>query len=170
MAKKKNNKQMIFLVALLLGVVAIAMYFLPMVKFRLGNDDSYIYTNYSGFNLFFGAEEVKTTAVGGGSSASGNLGSTKMVPIALVSGILVVVGLVAALLTKIVDKKMTMIVKVISAGLFIAGGVLAVALVRNAFMDVNNVSSILDDYYKVGIGAILNCVFASLAGVAVLLS
>jgi len=165
----KNNKQMIFLVALLLGVVAIAMYFLPMVKFRLGNDDSYIYTNYSGFNLFFGAEEVKTTAVGGGSSASGNLGSTKMVPIALVSGILVVVGLVVAFLTKIVDKKMVMIVKVVSAALLVVGGVLAVAAVRNAFIDANSIK-LLADNYKVGIGAILNCVFASLAGVAVLLS
>ena len=169
MAKKKNNKQMIFLVALLLGVVAIAMYFLPMVRFYIGDSDTNAVTNYTGFNLFFGADEVKTTINGYDSSASFGLSSTKMIPIALVSGILVVLGLVVGLLTKILDKKMVMIFKVVSAALFIVGGVLAVVAVRNNFISTNGIK-LLADKYKVGIGAILNCVFASLAGVGILLS
>ncbi len=168
MAKKSNNKQIFFLVALLLGVVVIAMFFLPFVKYHFGSDSNYHETLFSGFNCMFGADNIKTSVVTSIGSISGEAASTKLVPVVLISGILLVVAIVAALLTKIVDKKKVFIVKVIAAGLFIAGAVLAVALVKTSFLSVNDKGS--GDYYSVGIGAILTCVFSALAGVGILLS
>ena len=168
MAKKKNNKQLIFFAVLLLGVAAIAMYFLPFVRLRLGGDDIYEETLFSGFNCMFGAEKITVTGVIKDTKVSAGLASTKLVPVVLISGILLVVAIVAALLIKIVDKKKVFIVKVITAGLFIAAAVLAVALVKTSFLSANDIGS--GNYYSVGIGAILSCVFSALAGAGILLS
>ena len=65
-------------------------------------------------------------------------------------------------------RKKVFIVKVIAAGLFITAAVLAVALVKTSFLSVNDKGS--GDYYSVGIGAILTCVFSVLAGAGILLS
>ena len=169
MAKKADNKKLIFLVALVFGAVAIAMYFLPFVKLHLGSDEIYEETLYSGFNCMFGAEKIEVTGVIGDLKASAGWDSTKLVPVALIAGILLAVALIAALFTKLVNKKKVFLVKVVAAGLFVASAVLAVALVKMSFFSANDINS-GKDFYNVGIGAILSCTFASLAGVGVLIS
>lgn len=169
MAKKVNNKQIFFLAALFFGAVAIAMFFLPFVKYRIGNDTAYTEALFSGFNCAFSAEKIQMKLVLGDSSASAGLMSTKLVPVALIVGILLVVAVVAALLTKIVDKKKVFIVKVVAAGLFVASAILAVALVKASFISVNELENVKDDF-NVGIGAILTCVFSALAGAGIFLS
>jgi hypothetical protein len=169
MAKKADNKKLIFLVAMVLGILAIVMYFLPMIVFKT-NLIGETKVNFSGFNLVFGAKEVKgITVLGSSSTAYSYEREVKMTVGALVSLICTAVALVAGVLSKMVAKKNQVIVKAVSCLVFIAAAVLVIVLVKSTFESAgNNVFSM--DNYSLGIGAYLVCAFNGLAGVAVLLS
>ena len=167
MAKKANNKQIIFLVALVFGVAAILMNLLPAVTFKgslLGIETQ---ANFSGFHLMFGSESVPTKTTVGSITGTGTT-TTKLVVTSLIAGILMVVGVVAALLVKIVNKKQQFIVKVVAAAALVAGAVLAIAFTQGSFISANELSEGAKDYYKLGIGAILSGAFAGVAGLGVL--
>ena len=172
MAKKADNKKLFFLIALVFAVAAIAMNFLPMIKFHqdLLLEGSYNELKYSGFNLMFGSEKV----VGKTYSALGvtvdYTGSTKLVVVSLIAGILTVLGLVAGLLVKIINKKQQSIVKFVSLGCFVAAAILIFALTKVSFVSANEINENLTQYYSLGIGAILGGIFNGIAGAGILLS
>ena len=170
MAKKKNNKQLIFLVAIVFGIAAILMNLLPAVIFKgtlLGIKAT---AKYNGFHLMFGADNVPAKAdLGDFASFSGKV-STELVPVVLIAGILMVVGLALGLLTKIVNKKQQVLVKVIAAGALIAAAILVIALTKVSFASANELSDSEKDLYSLGIGAILSGVFAGISGAGFLIS
>ena len=169
MAKKADNKKLIFLVAMVLGILAIVMYFLPMVVFK-SNLIGETKVNFSGFNLAFGAKEVQGTKTLGNSTTNYTYDrDVKLTIGALVSLICTVVALVAGVLSKMVAKKNQVIIKAASCLVFVAAAVLVMVLVKSTFESAeNNILSM--DYYNLGIGAYLVCAFNGLAGVGILLS
>ena len=170
MAKKANNKQIIFLVALVFGVAAILMNLLPAITFKGTLMGVQATANYNGFHLMFGADKVPAKADVASIITFNGTVSTKLVVTSLIAGILMVVGVVAALLVKIVNKKQQFIVKVIAAAALVAAAVLAIAFTKGTFISANELGDSAKDYYSLGIGAILSGAFAGVAGVGVLLS
>ncbi|MCR5309575.1 MAG: hypothetical protein K6E21_05660 [Bacilli bacterium] len=170
MAKKANNKQIFFLVAVVLGIAAILMNLLPFVKYHFGGDTNYLEANFSGFNCMFGAEGIKASLVTELGSVSGEAVKTELVVTVLIGGIVMVVGLLAALLVKLVDKKKAFLMKVVSAAAFIAGAVLVLALTKASFVSANDIGETVAKDYSLGIGAILSGVFSALAGVGIFLA
>lgn len=172
MAKKADNKKLFFLIALVFAVAAVAMNFLPMIKFHqdLVLEGSYNEVKYTGFNLMFGSEKVVGKAYSALGVAVDYTGSTKLVVVSLIAGILTVLGLVAGLLVKIINKKQQNIVKFVSFGCFVAAAILIFALTKASFVSANEINENLTQYYSLGIGAILGGIFNGIAGVGVLLS
>lgn len=170
MAKKSNNKKMIFIIAAVCGIIAVVMNLLPVLQFHqdLVLEGSYNEVNITGFQLMFGAEEC----VGKAYSALG-IGvdykiSTKLVPMALISGICIVVGIVALLLGQAVGKKNKMMVNVIACLCFVAGAVLCIAFTKSSYVSVNEIGEAVAEYYKPAIGAYLVTGFSGIAGLLAL--
>ena len=170
MAKKADNKKIIFLVALVFGVAAILMNLLPAITFKGTLAGVEATASFNGFHLMFGADDVPAKADVAGILSFNAKVSTKLVVTSLIAFILMVVGVVAAVLVKIVNKKQQFLIKVIAAAALIAGAVLAIALTKATFVSANEIGDSAKDLYSLGIGAILSGVFAGIAGAGVLLS
>ena len=168
MAKKADNKKIIFLVALVFGVAAILMNLLPAITFKGTLGGIQATASFNGFHLMFGADDVPAKADVAGIVSFNSKVSTKLVVTSLIAGILIVVGVVAALLVKIVNKKQQFIVKVVAAAALIAAAVLTIAFTKGTFISANELGDGAKEYYKLGIGAILSGAFACVAGVGVL--
>ena len=152
MAKKADNKKIIFLVALVFGVAAILMNLLPAITFKGTLGGIQATASFNGFHLMFGADDVPAKADVAGIVSFNSKVSTKLVVTSLIAGILMVVGVVAALLVKIVNKKQQFLIKVIAAAALIAGAVLAIALTKGTFISANELGDSAKDYYSLGIG------------------
>lgn len=154
MAKKKKSMKGFSLVAGLLGIVAIVMFFLPAVVVK--DTD----TVYNGFKVIFGyTEKGKFMDVTLFEFSVGNL----------LTFIFVIAGTVLAVLELFAKK--SKFLSFIIGGLFIAVGImffLTVAFcVPNESMTsiVNAFGGNIKDGLTLGIGAILGGVFSILAGI-----
>ena len=178
MAKKADNKKLFFLIALALGVVALVLYLVPMLKFRVDVDilgvKGYNEVKFNGFNLMFGAKEVKgityNNITGNTTEYAYEKSEIKMAVGVLISAILTIVGLVVAVLGKFVGKKNASIFKFVAFGAFVAAAILVMVLTKSTYISANEIPESAAEYYHLAIGSYLICAANGLAGVGVLLS
>lgn len=163
MAKKSKKNAPIFLVAALLGVVAIAMLFFPMLKGNVLGAEAY----FTGFNMIFASDNCKTNTELLGKTITT---STKFVIVPLIIFICSIVGTLAALAINFVEKKNKMIVKVVAFVCFVAAAVLAIALTKTSFMSANEISDSFSDTFSLMYGAYLVLGANALAGLVTLIA
>lgn len=169
---KKNVKKFAFAIAACIGVLAIVMFALPMIQYRVDvtifGQSGYNKVNISGFNLLAGAENLKgvtyntvtdkTTEYAFDTNIKASFGP-------IISLILSVVGIVAVVLSNFVAKKYKNIVKFVACGAFVVAGVLAIALAKASFVSANEIGESAAEYYSTAIGAWLVCILDVGAGV-----
>lgn len=174
MAKKKaSNKNIIFLVAAVLGVLAIVMYFLPMLTYKLEVSalglTGYNKVDFNGFNLAFGAKEISGVTYNNITNSTTKYSYESEVKMAvgpLIAAICSLVGIVALVLTKVVGKKNQMLVKIVACVAFVAAAVLVVAITKSTFVSANEISENGAKYYNLAFGAYIVCACNGLAGIA----
>lgn len=178
MAKKSNNKKVFLFISVLCALIAIGMFFVPMVIMEFDGYDIVkmnIKASFTGFQMITASESCKvvTTTVFG--SGEGTIG-TGFVLIPLISAICIVIGLIATLASSTLKKNSKVIAKFIALLTFVAAAVLTVAFTKNAFLEVNvgdafdAFGDTLENVTNLGIGAYLVCGFSGLAGLTALLA
>lgn len=172
MAKKSNSKKYLFLIAILCGVIALAMNFLPMLNYYADGilSGSYSKCSFSGIDMMFGAEKVAGEAYSAVGVKVEFSSSTKTVIFSLISSICTVVAIALVLLGKAVGKKNKAILNVAACLVFVAAAVFSVALVKNSFISANEINENVTKYYSLAIGSYLFCGFNALAGITSLVA
>lgn len=177
MAKKSSKKSYAFLLAALLGVIAIVLYFIPMLTYHaevnLLGINAYNEVKLSGFNLAFGAEEIKGVTFNNvtNTTTDYSLGfEVKAAVGPLIAAICSAVGIIAVLLAGVIGKKNKMIVKVVAFVAFIAAAVLVVAITKATFVSANEISENGAEFYKLAIGAYIICGCNAIAGLVSLVA
>lgn len=176
MAKKSNNKKLFLFISVLCALIALGMFFIPMVIMEIdGGDLMNIKASFTGFQMITASESCKLVTTTFFGSGEGTI-STEFVLIPLISAICIVIGLIATLASSALKKNSKVIAKFIALLTFVAAAVLTVAFTKNAFLEVNvgdafdAFGDTLENVTNLGIGAYLVCGFSGLAGLTALLA
>lgn len=178
MAKKSSKKSYAFLLAALLGVIAIVLYFIPMLTYHaevnLLGINAYNEVKLSGFNLVFGAKGIKGVTFNNVTKTTTDYSlefkEVKAAVGPLIAAICSAVGIIAVLLAGVIGKKNKMIVKVVAFVAFIAAAVLVVAITKATFVSANEISENGAEFYKLAIGAYIICGCNAIAGLVSLVA
>lgn len=175
MAKKKTNKlNLVNIVAILLAIVAVALFiFLPMLKLTVGDEGNQIVTVYKGLGMIFGGtvnSEITTTVTLFGNTTTSTdtlaIEDIELNMMALVSLLLLVIGLVATGATTFVKSfTKNKIFTFIAGILLVVGGILMLTLKDSAIEVLG--ASLLSDSFSLGIGTILASICAIVSGAIV---
>lgn len=177
MAKKGTVKQYGFAIAACLGILAIILFLIPMITYhaeiQIGGAKAYNEVSFSGFNLLAGAKEIKGITYNSLTDKTTDYsysGEVKGAVGVVISFILTVVGILGAVASKFVDKKVSKIVKFVACGAFVVAGVLLVVLTKPTFVSANEIGENAAELYKLAFGAYLVAILNVGAGVVSLIA
>ena len=177
MAKKGIIKNYGFAIAACIGVLAIVLFLVPMITYHaevtILGAKAYNEVSFSGFNLLAGAKEIKGITYNTVTDKKTEYafdGTVKAAAGVIISFILGVLGVVAAVATKFVGKKFNKICKFVTCGLFVVAGALLVILTKPTFVSANNIGENAAELYKLSFGAIVVAILDVGAGVVALLA
>ena len=176
MAKKKSGLNLVNVIAVVVGILAVILFILlPMVKVTIGSEGNQMVSLYKGFGMIFGGtvnSDVTTTiTVLGTTTTSTDTVEIKEVAfntMAFFSLLLVVLGTLAtSMVTFAKSLKGNKLFTFIAGALLVVGGILMFTVKGSSITALD--ASGGEEYFKLGIGAIIAAIMSITAGSIVIL-
>lgn len=156
------KKNLFSLIALVLAVVAIFVCFAPFMSSTASIGGlAKGTTTWSGFACMFGGNGIlkADSVIGSGTTEV----ETKLVATALISFILLVVGIAATVINMLVNLSFKRILAFVGMGTLVAAGIL-LFFTAPTFFGANEVAAEAQKYYSLGAGAVIDAIVLILAG------